>query len=288
MSNQELDVSSSSNIDISFHPIHTAHAIEQVVFALQFASPLQGESFSALLENADRITADLPAHAILSQQGFMINPHSGVVPFQPNGIITGKAFQRVAPNGSIEKALRVEQNSLSFHTSIYTRWMDVWSAARQFFEPLAPLYAAQSQLTQIGLTYIDKFEWFGDLELCDPVVLLRPSSTYLSPNVYSAKDLWHSHTGAFTRTDSQTKRLLNVNVDYVDDNRPDGQLRRVVAITTALTDMLNQPSYEPADVTPDTCVSFVERHMQQLHIVNKEVLGSIITEKMNQRIALTN
>lgn len=288
MSRLELDVSSGSKIDIGFNPIHTAHAIEQVVFAIQFANPLQGAAFAAILEKAEQIASDLPAHAILSQQGFMFNPHSGAVPFQLNGTITGKAFQRVAPDGSIEKGLRVEQNALSFHTSVYTRWMDVWSAARQFFEPLAPMYAAQSQLTQVGLTYIDKFEWLGDADLCDPLILLRPQSEYLSPSVYCAKDLWHCHTGAFIRTDKQTKRLRNVNVDYVDDNRPDGQTRRVVAITTALTDMLNQPSYDSTEVTSETCVSFVERHMEELHIANKQVLHGTIADEMSRRIALTN
>ena len=73
----------------------------------------------------------------------------------------------------------------------------------------------------------------------------------------------------------------------LDEQGPEGG-RRVVSIATALTDLMNQPGYAALDVSPESVESIVNEHMNQLHVVGKNLLGSIISEQMSKRIALTD
>ena len=88
------------------------------------------------------------------------------------------------------------------------------------------------------------------------------------------------------RTDPQTKRLLNINVDYLEENLPDKN-QRVVVITTVLTDMLNQPDYSVLEVTPEAATEVLSAHMQELHAFGKMTFANIINDEMSKRIALS-
>ena len=189
------------------------------------------------------------------------------------------------PDGTVAHELRVERTSLTFRTTLYSRWDAVWSQASRYFNTLVPLYAEQAGLSGISVNYVDKFVWSGNLSECRPNLLLRAESKYLCPYVYKAEDFWHSHTGAFIRVDKNTKRLLNVNVDYLDESRL-SETRRIVAITTVLTDQLNQPGYELCAMERESVISFIDAHLQGLHKFGKEVFSNIINDTMSKRIAL--
>ena len=250
-----------------FEPIHAAHAIEQVVFVLQFDHPLEGAIFAEVRKAAEQFKSELPGQ--IETQGFaLLLGAAGPVPN------TGFLLRRVAPDGTVENELRVDNTSVTFKTMLYTRWDAVWSQASKYFKALDPIYASQARLSGISINYVDKFVWSGNLVACTPSLLLRAGSKYLCPHVFEAKDFWHSHTGAFIRVDSNTKRLLNVNVDYLEENRS-GEVSRIVAITTVLTDQLNQSGYDPYVAEGSDIVKFVNDHMQGMHVFGKSVFGNI-------------
>jgi len=267
-----------------FEPIHAAHAIEQVVFVLQFDDALNDASFLEVREAARQFKTpeDLPGQAEI--QGFSIAIGSPMAT-PPSSLGVGIVLHRIGPDGSVENELRVERTSISFRTSLYSRWDAVWSRATKYFQALVPIYARQARLIGISLNFVDKFAWAGGLNECRPGLLLQAKSKYLCGHIFEAKDLWHSHTGAFIEIDKNTKRLLNINVDYLDENRPEG-LRRIVAITTVMTDLLDQPGYEPYAMEDKDIIGFVDAHMEGLHVFGKEVLGNIINDEMSRRIAL--
>ena len=60
----------------------------------------------------------------------------------------------------------------------------------------------------------------------------------------------------------------------------------MVAITTVLTDMLNQPGYSSTEVAKEDVLEFVDERMQKLHAFGKEILSDIVSPEMSKRIAL--
>ena len=266
-----------------FEPIHAAHAIEQVAFILQMEPPLAHESFSQICEIAKQFKteADMPGQSEFKTLAFAFGPTMPQHSPPPSPLV----LNRIAADGTPEKELRVDVNSISFTTFRYTRWEAAWSQARRYFEILVPTYIENTKIAAMGLNYIDKFKWVGELSECKTNILMRTGSKYLCPHIFEADDFWHSYTGAFIRADKSTKRLLNVNVDYLDEIRPDN-IRRVVAITTVLTDLMNQPGYDPIEINAKGAINFLDSRMQNLHVFGKEVFGNIISDEMSKRIAL--
>lgn len=271
-----------------FDPIHEAHSIEQVAFTVQFDRPLEDALFAEVLTAATPFKNDLPGQEEIQRYAvaFGIQGARAPVPTSSGGLPIGRQFRRVGPDGSIENELRLERESLMFRTLLYSRWSDTWSRAKQYLDVVTPIFLRQVGIASVSLNFVDKFSWRGNLEDFTPSLLLRVGSNYLCPHIFEAKDLWHSHTGAFIKIDGNTKRLLNINVDSLDEQLPDGP-RRVVMATTVLTDLLNQPGYEPLVVAEADAVSFIDNHMQSLHAESKKVLANIINDTMSKRIALT-
>jgi hypothetical protein len=106
----------------------------------------------------------------------------------------------------------------------------------------------------------------------------------LCPHIYTAQDLWHSHTGAYSRKDEKIKRLINIDVDFLEEAHISG-LRRVVVVTTILTDMLNQPGYEAQD-THSKPAEIIGNRMLDLHNFGKIAFGQVINDEMSTYIAL--
>ncbi len=266
-----------------FNPIHSAHAIEQVVLVLQFDKPLDSTNFAEVLKAAEQFKPDFSKSIPIQKLTFVFGAGASN---QPDPINSGTSFQKTGADESVENELRVEQAALTFTTTKYTRWAAVWSQASSYFDALVPFYTKHAGLSGISVNYVDKFVWSGNVNDCKPSYLLRTDSKYLCPHVYTAEDFWHSHTGAFTRYDAFTRRLLNVNVDYLDEIRLE-QTHRIVAITTVLADQLNQPGYTPRSLNQDQNIDFIKSHMDNLHILGKAVFGNIINDTMSDRIALT-
>jgi len=265
-----------------FNPIHDAHAIEQVVLVLQFDNSLDSIHFAKVLKAAEQFKPDFSKSFPIQKLTFVFGAGA---PNQSEPTNSGTIFQKMETDGSPEYELRIEQTSLTFIVTRYTRWAAVWSQASRYFDALIPLYSEHAGLASISVNYVDKFVWSGDFNDCKPSYLLRASSKYLCPHVYTAEDFWHSHTGVFMREDEYTRRLLNVNVDYLDETRLE-QTHRIVAITTVLTDQLNQPGYTPSTLKQEENIDFIKSQMHSLHILGKEVFGNIINDTMSNRIAL--
>lgn len=275
-------MSNNLNENGHFDPIHKAHSIEQVLFVVQMERPLNDEELSGIRQKAQQFitSGDLPA--ISENQGFIFmgfNPN-------PTPIQNGFVLSRILPNGTVEKELRIERNSITFRSLDYLRWDNFWTQVKTYFEQIVPvLFSTENKITGISLNVIDKFVWSGESEKCNAGSLLRSESDYLCPNIFKANDLWHNHTGAFIRVDNKTKRLLNVNVDSLDESQSNGS-RRVVVIATVLTDLLNQLGYESFDLNSTNAMTEIEAKLLELHAFSKEVFGNIINEKMSKRIAL--
>ena len=275
-------MSTEANPKGHWEPIHDAHAIEQVAFVLQMAQPIEEAPFARAREVAKQFKneSDLPGQRDIQRLAFSFGAQT---PLPPPSVPL--VLQRISADGTPEKELKIDSESITFKTFRYTRWNEAWLQARRYFEELVPIYAASGMAVGISLNYIDKFKWAGNLNECKTNLLLRHGSNYLCPHIFESDDFWHSHTGAFIRTNQTTKRLLNVNVDYLDEIRPD-ETQRIVAITTVLTDLMNQPGYDETEVNANNAINLLDGRMQELHLFGKKVFSNIISDDMCKRIAL--
>jgi uncharacterized protein (TIGR04255 family) len=281
-----------------FEPIHSAHAIEQMAISVQFTRPVDDTAFKNIFDKSESFKETLPGVT----PGFGLIPFGGGVPFGvpfgagvqfignmpgvhqfPQGI----TYSKTRPDGTLETDLVLSRQSVTFRTTGYTTWREVWASASKYFESLFPLYIGGFPIASVGLNYLDKFYWVGDIAAVEVSNLIRRGSPYVASHVLTTRDLWHSYTGVFIRADSETKRLLNVNIDCVEDSSPKGDLRRVVSIGTSLTDMFNQPNYDAKTMTDGDGITVFREHLAILHSQSKQAFVQIITDAMCQRIALS-
>jgi uncharacterized protein (TIGR04255 family) len=270
-----------------FRPVHAAHSIEQVVFSVHFDRQLPPENFAAVVNAAEQFRGEMPGGGAIQGVSFAFGG-AGMPPpfFQHPMPISGVMLTRSAPDGSIESELRVEQTSLSFRTTRYSRWATIWNTAQRYFGAILGSYIdAGAQLNSISLNFVDKYVWHGEANTCDAEKLLRRDSGYIAAQVFNQRDLWHSHTGAFERANAHTKRLMNINVDCLDEV-VNVESRRVIVITTVLTDSFGQPGYDPIAVTSSDALAFISTQMLALHAENKRILADSITDAMANQIAL--
>jgi len=265
----------------NFNPVHEAHSIEQVLFIVQFERPLTDEELSKAREIASvfKTIDELPA--ISELQSLTINMGmSAPVPIQ-NGFM----LYKTGIDGTVEKELRIERNSVTFRTMHYSRWINIWSEAKKYFEPMLPLFSSENRIAGVSLNCLDKFVWSGDKKNFRAEALLSSSSKYLCPYLFENEDLWHNHTGAFIRVNDQTKRLININIDSLDEIQG-GSPRRVVVIATVITDLLNQLGYKSFDLSAENAIAEIESKFQELHTYGNMVFGDLINRDISKRIAL--
>ena len=276
-----------------FEPIHEAHAIEQAALTLQFGQPIDALHFKGAVDAFRQLFAvgagaQLPGEVQIQAPiiGFQIG---NAAVQQLSASSSGHVFTRTSPAGVVEKELRLDNVGVVFRSAVYTRWTDMAGDASRFLDVLLPFYGDPLSIASIGYTVVDKFLWKGAPEQCDPTLLLRPRSKYVCPHVFDERDMWHSHTGVFIREDAHTKRLLNLNLDCLEEVLPSGDTRRVISVTTVVTDSFNQPSYQGLTPVPlHSAGSFVSSKMDAVHDFSKKVFAESINDATCQRIALVS
>lgn len=278
-----------------FEPIHEAHAIEQAAVTLQFGRPIDAVSFKNAVDAfrqryAVGDEAVLPGDVQIQQAtfGFQIGNPAFAQPNQA-GLSMGHMFNRTSPAGVVEKDLRLDNSSIVLRTSVYSRWAELAADAKGFLEVLLPFYGDPLPIASLGYSVVDKFIWKGPAGQCNPQLLLRPQSKYVCPHIFNEPDMWHSHTGVFLKEDASTKRLLNLNVDCLDEALPSGDTRTVVSIATVVIDSFNQPGYQSSAPLPQVNVAaFIGAKLNSLHSFSKNVFSQTINDAMCHRIALVD
>lgn len=265
----------------TFRPIHEAHSIEQVVFVLQFDRPLEDGAFKQVSDISATFSEHLPA--VSEIQRFAIA--FGAPGSPPPPIQGGMSYRKFAPNGILDTELRVDRGSITYITSSYTRWNPTWEKAKYFINQLLTIYIKHARVANISLNYTDKYVWLGDSAAFKPDLLIDSSSKLVSHNIFSIEDFWHSHTGAFYKTSDSIKRLLNFNIDALDEPIQ-GRIHRVISLTTVITDMLDQPNYVTLDYDSENLLDIVDTSMQSMHNFSKEILKGTLTQEFQKRIGL--
>lgn len=269
-----------------FEPLHDAHAIEQLAIGVAFDAAVSEQGMrSAAAGIQTSYGTDLPGSANLQTVTLSFGLSVSASP-SPASATVGRAFTHTLPNGAVDRELRLEPAAISFRTTAYTRWASIWGEAEKYFQTVLPFYLQNATIAAFTMHFVDQFRWVGETSRCRVDRLLRPGSPYVCPYVYGTEDLWHSYTGCFIRASDRVKRLLNLNVDFLEQNQVDGP-GRVVQITTLITDRTNQPGYQPLGrLAPADALNFVASNANDMHAYCKQVFGQVINDQMARRIAL--
>jgi len=273
-----------------FEPVHSAHSIEQVVFVFSIDRTLNDAQYVRMQSAMDEFKDSLPGRSDIQAMAFSFG--GGQPGFLPPGFVAPPQQQNgvrrslTNPDGSLAKELVADRGSVTYRSTQYSRWAEVWKEASSYFATLAPIYVSDgAAIASIVLHICDKFVYQGKPTKNMAALLLKKDSQYLSLHIFDTDELWHSHTGAFVRADNNTKRLINLNVDCLDEPYMNGA-RRVVAINTVLTDMFNQPGYAQSAAESKEAFACLDAHMAELHASNKNILASVLNDNMAKRIAL--
>ena len=264
-----------------FNPLHAAHAIESVQFSINFSKPISDESWTAVLSAAREFKDELPGEEAIQTFTPGLNLTIGA---QPGGIVR----KRVSADGTPEEEFVVTKTFLMYRTSRYTRWSACWAQAKKLMDRTLASISGGIELSAISLNVVDKFIWTGDAFGGETLArLIQRNSDYVSPHVFKRENFWHSHTGAFVKQDAYTRRLENVNLDHIEEDRA-GDRRRTIAITVVLSDQFQQVGYEPFTDRVNGTSGVIDGHIQQLHVQNKQILANIISNDFATRIALNS
>lgn len=268
-----------------FKPFSDRHAIKQVVFALEFETLLSSGVLQEISESEvhDRLVEMLPRY--IPNRGLIINfPVAQVAASGPNVAqqleLSGLVYDKLLPNGTAETSVSIQRNMLVVTRGAYQRWADEWRHAKAIFEMLLPFVSKNVKVATVGFQVVDEFTTEGPKAEVNFRELFKSSTRYMPLSMLDGTGPRHSHHGFFKQDASihPHKELHNVNVDVNEQAR-----QFVVTITATHKWFLKDPVVPTTEAHPLE-MEIGERVFNLLHTANKEMLGDMLTESIQERI----
>lgn len=270
-------------------PLHENHAINVMALVLTFAEPIPAPMFRKAFAAVEASAVDGGlAHRQPAMNSLQFSMQHGILQPVQQTTSGGTIFSSYFENHSfpflppqLSEQLQVEPTSIVYRTWGYVSW--TWQRAR-YFELLRNFYESIAGLVApatVRFEYQDRFVFDGSPKDADPRRLLKSDSPYLSPHVLNEKGMWHSHTGFFLESNDIAQKLLQINVDAVDEGAGES-LQRWVNITTAREN--RYPSGPDDMVALD--MGLIAAAMDSQHTELKSALGLIINDATASRIYL--
>lgn len=264
-----------------FRPKNERHAIQEVVFVLNYQRAFNQQEVNAVIASHDRWKADLPG--LKPMAGFQIEFGEDAQVQQTTGPLSGVSFDAHKRDGSLDWRLRIQDKWIAVNCLSYTRWAEVSARARKLLSDASSIAsAADNPVVGIALQYIDVFEWVGNIDGYRLDELLDKDSDLVLPGLFEAGPLWHLHQGRFRMNGlpAAGRLLERVHLDgaqYKDVHN--------VKIDITLRLDLAEPVAGAAAVFEGKA-PLVDPVLEYLHKHNKELLEDLITAEMAKRIEL--
>lgn len=263
-------------------PINESHAIQSVVFALEWQGQLSDHALAEIQKLAPALKSHFPVNAVQTMRTINLNttPDSAL-PAQQLGEeqVGGVTFQRIGKFGTVVSQLNVSRNNCIIVLSEYERWKPTLEAVMRYFKIVLPVILKEKSISIIVLQYSDVFTWKDDAKNLNLREVFTDNSPYLAPNVFEQQGLWHCHHGYIVESlaDVDGKCLDNINVSIADN-----QNDREIHISTTHQFTLNNPLRM---ATKDYLQS-IEKVQNVLHIHNKDILSQLLTQEVCAKIKL--
>jgi uncharacterized protein (TIGR04255 family) len=269
---------------MGFRPLGERHAIQEVVFILNFARPIDASEMGRFFESHDLWKAELPKSVRPNVFQVFLGPegvNGAPPPPPPPATIAPVIFQSFRRDGALEWQMQANQNWLAVNCLSYSRWDAVSKQALNLLDSGVKSFQSESlPVVSVTLQYIDTFVWEGSLSDYDSKGLLNPKSKMLPREFNPDGPAWHFHSGAFDLSetkDSRRRLMRRIHIDSQVEG-PTSVSRLDISLTSDFLDDVGRlKSIASEEITSE---------MEWLHEENKKLLSGIISEDMQKRIAL--
>jgi uncharacterized protein (TIGR04255 family) len=265
-------------------PITQSHAIQSVVFALEWQGELTDQTLTDIQKLAPQLKSHFPQAA--PQRMVKINIGSklnNALPNQQEGDdqLGGMMFLRTGKFGNVASQLNVSRTNCVIVINEYDRWGPTLDAVIRYLKIVLPAILKEKSISIIALQYIDMFTWKDDQANLNLREIFTESSPYLAPNVFDQKGLWHCHHGYVIPKldDLEGVCLDNINVNTVVDQ---GDLKIKISTTHKFT--LNSS----LRLASKTYLQAIRDVQNVLHDHNKDTLRQLLTFEVCNMIHLTD
>lgn len=274
-------------------PAAGRHAIQQVLFQVEFLTLLSEDSARKLLNHYDQtplLSQFLPdkqeSRVLRIQFGPGKPDHLSSSDVENSGVLGGIVFQRWDVSRTVLEwqvgfDLGPDTAKLTVVCGVYSRWADVSQKAHELItECLEAIGLGQAiGIQSIALQYVDGFQIFGDLKKFNPSVIFNNAGGFVPNTIYERHGSWHTHSGWFdedARLAELENTLVNLNLDSVSHAD-----RQTVQITHFQKTKLKIPVFSVNDYK-----NLSDRIFEQLHKHNKAMLGDLLLPNIQVLICL--
>jgi uncharacterized protein (TIGR04255 family) len=266
-------------VDLPFKPYSEKHAIKQVLFVLEFQTPLTSEALEAFKASPahEALRAELPRFQ--EGKGVVLAPDSpAVINFPQDGQLFHITYDKLLPNGDPEWAINIRREMVGVACGKYARWAPTWEFARGLLKQALPVLLKHTRVGVVGLQVVDEFHSTGSKEDFALRSLFVEQSKLLPANLVGLRTSCHAHHGFFEQAqDPPGRRLHNINVDVVE--RPKDF---TVQILSSHKHYLGETQEEDDPLGDKGALELV---YSDLHKMNKMMVGDMLTDDIKSAIS---
>lgn len=261
------------------HPYAGTHAVQNVVFALEWSESLSTDSILDATKLATKFrNVGLPC--VQTQNMLELNLADGKMQQskRPGGELGGVMFSAHEPATATSRIVSISRSSAMIMIPDYTRWDKVWTDAQEYLKLILEEIGPSRPLAVIGLQYCDVFSWNDTpSELNISEIFLKDS--FIPPHAFSQTNLWHAHHGYIEsfETPIASSVLQNVNVDLNDVGG-----KRTFQIVGSHRATLKEPMWQSHLKNKQSLLAM----FVALHASNKKMLGQLLTPAVSAKISL--
>jgi uncharacterized protein (TIGR04255 family) len=261
---------------MSFRPKNEAHSIAESVFSLTWKVGEGVEAFNPdvlkKIQSSKLLIEKFPKINSLTEFQFKFQLEAEpTIGNMPN---VGLEMQSLRKDGTFAWMLRVLNGGIYIHCMDYSTWKEIWHTIDEVFKEVFS-HLTIDKFSSVALRYIDVFYYDGELAEYSLEELFKQSTEYLTSKNFGKDHRWHCNSGWFQPIPEASKECLNQLNILAGEVNENNQI--FVQIDHNL--VLNSDS----DINYDS----LDQLFSLLHKANKNVLMSLLTEKMCKRLKLS-
>lgn len=285
----KLKVHVMSHTSPSFEPINEGHAIEDVVFLIDFSEPISSATLVNLVNNPVVIEKDYPFcnKQIGILTGIPVTSREGFtqMPYTPRELVIGVQYFNAIPFQDSTSSVFVGE-CMRINFSEYMGWDKNSSSALStmafFLRELNP------EITRISLAYRDVFRtrsWDKNVE--KKVILEKlfdKKSKYFPLNIFECLFPWHSHHGFFEDVENQQYKFLNnINMGLVYHPTTEvvqESYSAEIYISTEVNCIFDNPIQQTSNM------NYITNIFEKMHEKSKRIITNLLTREALEKIGI--